>query len=85
MEPGSPRENGFAESLKCRFRDESLKTEVFTTAPEAQILADRWRWKDNTLRPHSSLQVHRPWRQLNRELQSMTMTTHSQSAQIIPL
>ena len=33
-----------------------LTTELFTTAPEAQILADRWRWEYNTLRPHSALQ-----------------------------
>jgi putative transposase len=56
IEPGSPWENGFAESFNGRFRDEFLNTELFTTAPEAQILADRWRWEYNTLRPHSALQ-----------------------------
>jgi transposase InsO family protein len=56
IEPGSPWENGFAESFNGRFRDEFLNTELFTTAPEAQILADRWRWEVNTLRPHSALQ-----------------------------
>ena len=54
--PGSPWENGFAESFNGRFRDEFLNTELFTTAPEAQILADRWRWEYNSLRPHSALQ-----------------------------
>jgi len=39
--PGSPWENGFAESLNGRLRDEFLNTELFTTAPEAQLLADR--------------------------------------------
>ncbi len=56
IEPGSPWENGFAESFIGQFRDEFLNTELFTTAPEAQILADRWRWEYKTLRPHSALQ-----------------------------
>jgi hypothetical protein len=50
------RENGFAESFNGRFRDQFLNIELFTTAPEAQILADCWRWEYNTLRPHSALQ-----------------------------
>ncbi len=60
IEPGSPWENGFAESFNGRFRDEFLNTELFTTAPEAQLLADRWRWEYNTLRPHSALQGRTP-------------------------
>jgi putative transposase len=50
--PGPPWENGFAESFNGRFRDEFLNTELFTTASEAQILADRWRWEYNTIKPH---------------------------------
>ena len=49
IEPGSPWENGFAESFNCRFRDEFLNTELFTTALEVQILADRWCWEYNSL------------------------------------
>ncbi len=67
--PGSPWENGFAESFNGRFRDVFLNTELFTTAPEAQLLADRWRWEYNTfrrIRPSTGVQ---PWRQLNMELQ----------------
>jgi hypothetical protein len=60
IEPGSTWENGFAESFDGRFRDEFLNTELFTTAPEAQILADRRRWEHNTLRPHSALQGRTP-------------------------
>jgi putative transposase len=56
IEPGSPWENGFAESFNGRFRDEFLNTKLFTTAPEAQILANRWCWEYNSLRPHSALQ-----------------------------
>jgi putative transposase len=68
IEPGSPWENGFAESFKGRFRDEFLNIELFTTAPEAQLLADRWRWEYNTFRPHAASRGVRPWRQLNKEL-----------------
>ncbi len=60
IEPGSPWENGFAESFNGRLRDEFLNTELFTTAPEAQLLADRWRWEYNTFRPHSALQGRTP-------------------------
>jgi hypothetical protein len=54
--PGSPWENGFAESFNGRFRDEFLNTELFTMTPEAQLLVDRWRWEYNSFRPHSTLQ-----------------------------
>jgi transposase InsO family protein len=48
-------ENGFAELFNGRFRDEFLNTELFTTAPEAQFLDDRWLWDDDTFRSHSAL------------------------------
>jgi putative transposase len=54
--PGSSWENDFAESFNGRFRDEFLNTELVTTAPEAQLLADRWRWEYSSLRPRSALQ-----------------------------
>lgn len=60
IEPGSPWQNGFAESFNSRFRDEFLNTELFATVAEAQGLADRWRWEYNTLRPHSALQGRTP-------------------------
>ncbi len=60
IEPGSPWENGFSESFNGRFRDEFLNTELFTTAHEAQLLAERWRWEYNTFRPHSALQGDTP-------------------------
>jgi putative transposase len=41
IEPGSLWENGFAESFNARFRHEFLNNELFTTAPESQLLADR--------------------------------------------
>jgi len=60
IEPGSPWQNGFAESFNSRFRDEFLNTELFACMAEAQGLADRWRWEYNNLRPHSSLQGRKP-------------------------
>lgn len=42
IEPGSPCQNGFAESFNSRFRDEFLNTELFATVAEAQSLANRW-------------------------------------------
>ena len=59
IEPGSPWQNGFAESFTSRFRDEFLNTGVAPVV-EAQGLADRWRWGYNTLRPHSALQGRTP-------------------------
>jgi putative transposase len=43
IEPGSPWQNGFAESFNSRFRDEFLNTELFNTVAEAPALADSWR------------------------------------------
>ena len=40
IEPGSPWQNGYAESFNGRFRDEFLNTELFTTVAEAQGLAN---------------------------------------------
>ena len=69
IEPGSPWENGCAESFNGQFRVEVLNTELFTTAPATQLLAERWRWEYNCsghIRPSRWL---RPWKQLPVELQ----------------
>jgi putative transposase len=55
IHPGSPWENGYCESFNGKFRDEFLNGEIFYTLKEAQILAEQWRRKYNTVRPHSSL------------------------------
>lgn len=55
IEPGSPWQNGYAESFHARLRDELLNAEVFTTANEARMLATQWRLDYNHRRPHSSL------------------------------
>ena len=60
IEPGSPWENGYVESLNGKFRDEFLNRELFYTLGEAQVLIERWRKEYNTFRPHSSLNYRPP-------------------------
>jgi putative transposase len=55
IEPGSPWENGFAESFHSRVRDEFLATEVFESLVAARKLTAAWREDYNNYRPHSSL------------------------------
>ena len=59
IEPGSPWEDGYVESFNGKLPDELLDGEVFDTLLEAKVLIERYRVKDNTARPHSSL-GHRP-------------------------
>ena len=40
IEPGSPWENGYCESLNSKLRDELLNGEIFTTLREAQVLIE---------------------------------------------
>lgn len=58
--PGSPWENGYAESFHGRLRDELLNAEVFADVREAKALAARWRHEYNHRRPHSSLKYLPP-------------------------
>ena len=60
IEPGSPWENGYVESLNGKLRDELLEREVFDTLLEAKVLIGRWRKVYNTARPHSSLGYRPP-------------------------
>jgi transposase InsO family protein len=60
IEPGSPWENGYVESLNGKLRDELLESEVFDTLLEAKVLIGRWRKVYNTARPHSSLGYRPP-------------------------
>lgn len=55
IEPGSPWENGFAESFHSRLRDEFLALEVFESLAAARKLTAAWREDYNHHRPHSSL------------------------------
>lgn len=60
IEPGSPWENGYIESFNGKLRDELLNREIFDTVQEAKVLAARYKWEYNTIRPHSSLDYRPP-------------------------
>jgi transposase InsO family protein len=60
IEPGSPWENGYAESFHSRLRDELLDREEFASLLEAQVLGREWRQAYNHERPHSSLGYRTP-------------------------
>ena len=60
IEPGSPWENGYAESFIGKMRDELLNREIFYTLNEAKVLLEDWRQHYNTKRPHSSLGYRPP-------------------------
>ena len=53
--PGSPWENGYAESFNGKLRDELLDREVFYTLLEVRVLTEQCRQTYNRVRPHSSL------------------------------
>lgn len=55
IEPGSPWENGYAESFHSRFRDELLALEEFESLAAARKLTTAWKEDYNHYRPHSSL------------------------------
>jgi len=40
IEPGSPWENGYIESLDGKLRDKLLNREIFTTLEEAKVLIE---------------------------------------------
>jgi len=58
--PGSPWENGYAESFHGRLRDELLNGEIFDTLWEVQVLLEQWRREYNAVRPHSRLGYRPP-------------------------
>jgi len=60
IEPGSPWQNGYAESFNSRLRDELLDAEVFADLREGRALADFWKNDYNHRRPHSSLEYQTP-------------------------
>lgn len=60
IEPGSPWENGYAESFHSRLRDELLNAELFESLRHAKTLADGWKNEYNHRRPHMSLGYNTP-------------------------
>jgi putative transposase len=53
--PGSPWENGYAESFHSKLRDEFLSREEMESVVDARIRTSAWREDYNDHRPHSSL------------------------------
>ncbi|MDP1592285.1 MAG: IS3 family transposase [Prosthecobacter sp.] len=60
IQPGSPWENGYVESLNGKLRNELLNGEIFCSVLEAKVLVERWRVHYNTVRPHSALGYRPP-------------------------
>ncbi len=60
IEPGSPWENEYVESINGKLRDELLDREIFYTLQEAQVLIERWRQHYTRFRPHGSLGYRPP-------------------------
>jgi transposase InsO family protein len=58
--PGSPWQNGYAESFHSKLRDEFLDREEFESEPQARALGALWKEEYNTERPHSSLDYQTP-------------------------
>jgi len=58
--PGSPWENGYAESFHSRLRDEFLALEEFENVAAARKLTTAWKDDYNRHRPHSSLDYLTP-------------------------
>lgn len=57
---GSPWVNPFVKSSNGRFRDEFLNIELFSSLPEAKVLAEQHRMEYNSYRLHSALQGRTP-------------------------
>ena len=60
VEPGSPWQNGYAESFGSKLRDELLGAELFTSLAEAEVVSRDWQRAYNTRRPHSALGYQTP-------------------------
>jgi len=54
-QPGSPWQNGHAESFMARLRAECLDAEVFFNLPDARLKLNLYRRYYNQQRPHSAL------------------------------
>jgi hypothetical protein len=58
--PGSPWQNGYAESFQSKVRDEFMDREEFENEPQARALGALWKEEYDTERPHSSLGYETP-------------------------
>jgi putative transposase len=55
IEPGSPWENGYCESLNSRLRDELMNSELHMDLREAKVVVEDNRLEYNHRRPHNAL------------------------------
>ena len=55
IEPGSPWQNAYVETVNARARDELWSREIFDTVREARMLYQDWRHRYNNHHPHSAL------------------------------
>jgi len=85
VEPGSPWENGYAESFHSRLRDEFLATEEFESLAAARRLAQEWRDDYNHHRPHSSLGYVAPAEYAARCCSSVRAAPSLQNSSEVPL
>jgi putative transposase len=60
IEPGTPWENGYCESLNGKLQDELFSREIFYTLQEAKILIENWRREYNEICPRGSLDYRPP-------------------------
>ncbi|RAK21403.1 putative transposase [Salipiger aestuarii] len=60
IDPGKPQQNAFIESFNGSLRDELLNEEIFDSLDDARRKLALWRYDDNTVRPHSSLENQTP-------------------------
>ena len=75
IEPGKPWQNGTAESLNGKFRDECLSMEWFRNRTEARVIIETWRRHYNEDRPHSSLGYRTP-KQFKEQQHPQHASTH---------
>ena len=55
IKPGSPWQNGYAESFNSIFRDDCLNRWAFHNIREAKVIINQWLEKYNEYRPHGSI------------------------------
>ena len=58
--PGSPWENGYAESFNGKLTEELMNGEIFYLLKEAKIQIERWRVDYSAFRPHGGLGYRPP-------------------------